>query len=342
MAKEVKMKDIAERLNVSTMTVSKALSGKPGVSDTLRERIKQLALEMGYVLPKADKAEAKKSYNIGVLLAEFYTEKYVTFYWKLYQKINMLAVKQNCFAMLEILSGEDEKNLTVPKLLCEKKVDGLLVLGYIESDYLKMLDNCSSIPIVYIDFYDDKVNEDSVISNSFYGTYQITDYLFRKGHREIAFVGTLFSTKSITDRYLGYEKAMIEHGEKIRDEWIVPDREEEREKYASLTLPDEMPTAFVCNCDLTASLLIKNLQEKGYKVPEDISVVGYDDYLYPELCNVGITSYGVNMELMAMRGIEILFNKLEGLPYQKGLHIIDGYLIERESVLDRNQIKDKI
>lgn len=336
MAKAVKMKDIAERLNVSTMTVSKALSGKTGVSEQMRERIKILALEMGYVSPKNEKNEERKSYNIGVLLAEYYTEKYITFYWKLYQKINMIAVNQNCFVLLEILNSEDEKNLTVPKLIRENKVDGFLVLGGIDSEYLKMLDKCGNVPIVYVDFYDDRIREDSVISNSFYGTYQITDYLFRKGHKDIAFVGTLFSTKSITDRFLGYEKAMLEHGVKIKDEWIIPDRSGDREQYEKLALPDKMPTAFVCNCDLTASLLVKNLQEKGYRVPEDISVAGYDDYLYPGLCNVGITSYGVDMELMASKGIEVLINKLEGLHYQKGLHIVDGYLIEKESVLDRN------
>lgn len=336
MAKEVKMRDIAERLNVSTMTVSKALAGKPGVSEQMRERIKVLAREIGYVPPKSEKTEGKKSYNIGVLLSEYYTEKYITFYWKLYQKINMIAVDRNCFVMLEILNSEDEKKPVMPKLIRENKIDGLLVLGSIDGGYLRMLDQIGEVPAVYIDFYDDRIREDSIISNSFYGAYQITDYLFQKGHREIAFVGTLFTTKSITDRFLGYKKAMLEHGESIRDEWIIPDRSREREQYETLTLPEQMPTAFVCNCDLTAGLLIRNLQENGYRVPEDISVVGYDDYLYPGLCNVGITSYGVDMEIMASKGIEVLINKLEGVHNQNGLHIVDGYLIEKESVFDIN------
>lgn len=330
------MRDIAERLNVSTMTVSKALSGKPGVSEQMRERIKVLAREIGYVPPKSEKAEERKSYNIGVLLAEYYTEKYITFYWKLYQKINMIAVNRNCFVMLEILNSEDEKNLVMPKLIRENKVDGLLVLGSIDSEYLRMLNQTGGLPAVYIDFYDDRIHEDSVISNSFYGAYQITDYLFQKGHKEIAFVGTLFTTKSITDRFLGYKKAMLEHGESIREEWIIPDRSREREQYETLELPEKMPTAFVCNCDLTASMLVRNLQENGYKVPEDISVVGYDDYLYPGLCNVGITSYGVDMEVMASKGIEVLIHKLKGAHERRGLHIVDGYLIERESVFHKN------
>lgn len=334
MAKAVKMQDIAEKLGVSTMTISKALSGKPGVSEAMRNKIKKLAVEMGYVAPGAERDELGKSYNIGVILAEYYTEKYATFYWKLYQSLSTSAVRKNCFVMLEIISGEDEKKLELPRLIQERKIDGLLVLGNMGSDYLKMLTMEKNIPIVYVDFYDNCVHEDSVVSNSFYGSYAITNYLFEKGHSRIGFVGTLFSTKSITDRFMGYEKAMIEHGEKVREEWIIPDREQARNGYEKITLPMEMPTAFVCNCDLTASKLIRSLHEKGYQVPEDISVVGYDDFLYPGLCDVEITTYGVDMEHMARTTIQVILKRIMGDKGSKGIHVIEGYVAEKNSVLD--------
>lgn len=335
MAKAVKMKDIAEKLNISTMTVSKALSGKPGVSDSMREKIKNLALEMGYVFPGESTDEVKKSYNIGVILANYYTEKCATFYWKLYQEINTKAVERDCFVMLEIISDEEESSLMVPKLIRENKVDGLLVLGCMDNQYLQMLIEKIHVPVVFIDFYTKNIFEDSVISNSFYGTYQITNYLLAKGHKDIAFVGTLFSTMSITDRYLGYEKAMIEAGIEIQKEWVIPDRGEERDCYEKFLFPEKMPTAFVCNCDLTASKLIRNLQEKGYRIPEDVSVVGYDDYLYPGLCNVEITSYGVDMEQMAAAGVDVILSKITGADYRKGIHMVEGYITEKESVRSR-------
>ena len=329
MAKAVKMKDIADKLNISVMTVSKALSGKPGVSEALRARIKELADEMGYI---ALESENKKSYNIGVLLAYYYTENCATFYWKLYQEINTRAVRENRFVLLEIVSEESEKDLSYPKMLRENKVDGVIILGAMSMPYLKMVEEKSKIPVVYMDFYEEEIPEDCVISNSFYGTWEITRYLLKKGHEDIAFVGTLFSTKSITDRYLGYEKAMLENGREIRKDWIIPDRDAARASLEEIPLPEKMPTAFVCNCDVTASRLIKELQDKGYRIPEDISVVGYDDYLYPGLCNVEITSYGVNMELMASTGIDILVRKIEETDYKGGLHVIPGYLVEKESV----------
>lgn len=331
MAKTVKMQDIAQRLGVSTMTISKALSGKPGVSEGMREKIKILAEEMGYVVPGVDKEE-QKSYNIGVLLAEYYTEKYATFYWKLYQAISTKAVQRNCFAMIEVLSTQDERNLTMPKMITGEKVDGLVVLGSMDSNYLKMMKERVSVPVVYVDFYDDKVKEDSVISNSFYGTYQITNYLFSKGHKDIAFVGTLLTTKSITDRFLGYQKALMEHGKTVCDKWIIPDRDHERKGYDRIVLPNDMPTAFVCNCDLTASHLVKSLKEEGYRVPEDISVVGYDDFLMAGLCDVDITSYGVDMEHMAEATVDILLKKMQGIQKSKGLYVVEGYLAEKKSV----------
>lgn len=341
MAKTVKMQDIAGKLGVSTMTVSKALAGKPGVSESMREKIKKLAVEMGYTAPGSEKDEPGKSYNIGVILAEYYTEKYETFYWKLYQSLSTNAVRKNCFVMLEIISCGDEKDLKLPKLIQERKIDGLLVLGGMSSDYLQMLAVEESIPILYMDFYDNCVYEDSVISNSFYGAYAMTNYLFEKGHSRIGFVGTLFSTKSITDRFMGFEKAMIEHGEKVREEWIIPDRERARSSYEKITLPMEMPTAFVCNCDLTASKLIRSLHEKGYRVPEDISVVGYDDFLHPGLCDVEITTYGVDMDHMAETAVTVMVKRITGCECRKGIHVIEGYVAEKNSVSDIRETFNK-
>lgn len=336
MAKAVKMQDMAEKLGVSTMTISKALSGKPGVSEATRDKIKKLAVEMGYIAPGVERDELRKSYNIGVILTEYHAEQYAAFSWKLYQSLSTSAVRKNCFVMLEIISSEDEKNLELPRLIRERKIDGLLVLGSMGSDYLKMLAAKESIPVIYVDFYDNCVHEDCVVSNSFYGSYAITNYLFEKGHSRIGFVGTLFSTKSITDRFMGYEKAMIEHGEKVREEWIIPDREA-RNCYEKITLPMEMPTAFVCNCDITASKLIRSLHEKGYQVPGDISVVGYDDFLYPGLCDVEITTYGVDMGHMARTTIQVMLKRLMGDKDSKGVHVIEGYIAEKDSVLDIRQ-----
>lgn len=332
MAKSVKMSDIAERLNVSTVTVSKALSDQKGVSDEMRNKIKKLALELGYQKPIAKQEDRTRSFNIGVIVPEDYIEKYQTFYWEMYQEINMAAVQNNSFVMLEILSNGDEKAVIPPKLLKESKIDGLIVLGGIRSDYLKMIKEHYSTPTVYVDFYDPNIKEDCVVSNSFYGTYTLTNYLIGKGHKNIAFVGTVLATKSITDRYLGYMKSLLEHGMPLREDWVLDDRDSDRHNFEKFQMPEEMPTAFVCNCDIIASWIIRELDQAGYRVPDDVSVVGFDDFLYPGLCNIPLTTYAVNMTKMAETGVRLLLKKMTGGKTSEGMHLIEGHFIERKSV----------
>ena len=117
MVKAVKLADIAERLGVSIVTVSKALSGQKGVSEELREKIKTLADEMGYTPIHSPQGSKTKSYTIGVITFEHYFAKFASFYWKMYQELATRAVRKNCFTMLEVISDYDEENLTEPKLI---------------------------------------------------------------------------------------------------------------------------------------------------------------------------------------------------------------------------------
>lgn len=336
MAKAVKLADIASKLGVSTVTVSKALSGQKGVSESMREKIKKLADEMGYKQPSALRQEKpSKSYNIGVLVSEQYLDKYDSFYWKMYQCVATKAVQHECFTMLEVITRENEKEIKLPKIVVERKVDGLVIVGRLNSTYLKTLQDDAGMPSVYLDFYDTTSSNDAVISNSYYGSYLLTNYLFEKGHTKIAYVGTLLFTGSITDRYFGYAKSMMEHGVSIRDEWVIPDRDMQ---YGVINLEgkleklEEKPTAYVCNSDLTASMLIKQLEDRGYRIPEDISVVGFDNYLYPGLCDVDITTYEVDMKEMARKTIHILLKKMNGEHYKQGISIVEGHLVEKNSV----------
>lgn len=333
MAKGVRMSDIAQRLGVSTVTVSKALADQKGVSEEMRERIKALAEEMGYKAPASARQETQRSYNIGVLMGEIYAEKYATFYWEFYQKIITCAGQENCYVILEMLDNAREKDLEEPKLVQGDRIDGLMILGSIQTKYLQMLKKKCRVPVVYMDFYNKQLQGDCVISNSYYGAYYMTNYLFDMGHRKIGFVGTILATESIMDRYLGYMKSLMEHGAQIREDWVLRDREENSVFcFDSIPLPEELPTAFVCNSDLTASRMVKSLQEAGCRVPEDVSLVGYDDWLYPGLCDVPITTYSVNMTRMAETGIDLLVRRIGGDSSRYDMQIIEGDIVIRDSV----------
>lgn len=340
MAKAVKLADIAAQVGVSTVTVSKALSGQKGVSDEMREKIRVIADELGYHPPSTQYRERRKSYNIGVIIADRYLDKYDSFYWQMYQQIATRAVAKGCFSMTEAVTPQAEDSNELPKLVQEQKIDGLIVIGKVKDSYLDFLNSCANVPLVCLDFCNSRQDMNAVISDSFYGAYRLTNYLFDMGHREIGYVGTILSTGSITDRYLGYVKSLLEHGVTPERKWLIEDRRREdgiidSEELMQLPLSD-MPTAFFCNCDLTASVLIKKLRLNGFRVPEDISVVGYDNYLFPGLCDVDITTYEVDMKEMARCTIQILLNRITGENYREGISIVEGHMVKKGSVKQRN------
>ena len=336
MAKAVKLADIAERVGVSTVTVSKALSGQKGVSEEVREKIRSIAEDLGYQQPSAvRKSQNHKNFNIGILISERFLVKYESFYWQMYQAVATRATAEECFTMLEVIGKAEEENGRMPKLVQERKVDGIIVIGKMMDAYLQHLNTEAGIPVIYLDYYNGREASDSVISNSYYGTYELTYYLYRMGHRKIAYVGTLLAMESITDRYFGYQKALLELGLEQKKGWVLDDRHIETGEIDTvnmLQIPKDMPTAFVCNCDLTASFLIKKLKDNGYRVPEDISVVGFDNYLYPGLSDIQITTYEVDLKEMAKKAVYNMISKISNENYKPGIHIVEGHMVLKESV----------
>lgn len=339
MIKSVRMSDIAQELGISTVTVSKALSGQKGVSEELRARIIKLADEKGYRSP-ASSHRGLPSYNIGIIISELYQDYYDSFYWMMYKEVAAQAMQKECFTMLEILTMEDEKKVTPLRLVTENKVDGLIVIGKLSDEYIHYLKNDIEIPVMFLDFYDKDVCSDAVISDGFYGMYLMTNYLFDHGHKRIAYVGTVLATDSITDRYMGYLKSILEHGGTLDDVIQIDDRKGDNMLYDSegkaiLRLPKVLPDAIVCNCDSTAAAVISQLDARGARVPEDVSVVGFDNYMVPNQIQIGLTTYGVEMSEMAQRGVNTLIRKISGNSYHKGIQIVEGRLVERNSVAYR-------
>lgn len=335
MAKAVKLADIAERLGVSTVTVSKALSDQKGVSEEVRAKIKKMAADMGYISPSAARIQSeKRSYNIGVLVSSKYFDQTQSFYWLMYQELATKALNKNCFTMLEVVQEDEEKNQSVPKLLEGNRINGLVIIGLMDKEYLRMVSNNARVPVVYLDFYSTDIENDSVVSDNYYGMYQMTAYLCSLGHRKIAYVGTLFATDSITDRYFGYCKALYENGIEVRKDYVLNDREAvsgSSAKDFTEGFPHDMPTAFACNCDVTALRVIDELNKIGYRVPEDVSVVGYDDYAFQNSGEVELTTYAVDVKEMARKAIKILLRKMNGEIFNKGVTTVTGKMIVRSS-----------
>jgi LacI family transcriptional regulator len=329
----VRMKDIAEQLGVSSVTVSKALNDKEGVSEELREKVKNLAEEMGYRYNTVAKGMKEGlSYNIGVVIPERFTgiTNSASFYLEVYQQISRALEKYGYYGILNILKSEDEDQLNLPKIYFEKKVDGMIILGQVSKGYIEKIKSIE-FPKLFLDFYDENAEIDSIITDNFYGAYEITNYLVSKGHKEIAFVGNLYSTSSIQDRFLGYYKSLLEHRFEMKNHYIINDRDE-RGKYIEIELPEKLPTAFVCNCDQVAHNLIQKLKEKGFKVPGDCSVVGFDNDIYATITNPKLTTIAVDIVEMAKTSARFIIEKVKNNQRKFGRVTVKGNIVYRDSV----------
>lgn len=333
MAKNVTLADIAAKVGVSNVAVSKALSGKPGVSDELRIKIKLIAEQMGYIPSPSGKSTVVQTGNIGVIIPESYYGS-LSFYGQLYQKVVKALYDNKYYGILELLSDEDEEKENIPKVLQDGKVDGLIFLGRLDEKYIAKIVGQAELPVFFLDTYMPFIALDTVISDGYYGTYLLMNYLIQHGHKKIGFVGNIDATGSIADRFWGYRKALRENGIDFEDKWEILDRSKTGNIYNNILTEKTDMDAYVCNCDLTAYVLIQDLERMGYHIPDDISVVGFDDFLPPGtgMDRDRITSYSVDMKRMAEVCVESLVKKIRHEKYVEGVQFVTGKIVERKTV----------
>ena len=333
----IRMSDIAKEMGVSVVTVSNALNDRGGVSDEMRRKIRARASELGY-RPSAPRTPRKAASevqqqggSIGILTSERFTGGRGSFYWFLTAGVSKELMRCNLYSVYESVSESDEKNCILPRIAVERQVRGLIVVGQLSSDYLEKLAQVH-LPLLFLDFYDKHSNIDAVISDSYYDSYLITEELVKRGHTQIGFVGKVLATSSIHDRFLGYYKCLMEHHLPYRPEWTFDDRKSDALILTSWDFPEEMPTALVCNCDETAFRVIGDLQRKGLRVPEDISVTGYDNYTVSDMCVPAITTVEVDLNEMAHTAVTLLLARLENPQKPAARHVIPGKIVMKDSI----------
>ena len=330
----VSMKEIAKQCNVSVATVSKALNGYSDIGEETKNYILRTASEMGYLPNSSARAlKTKRTFNLGVLFVDEARSGLTHDYFNRVLESFKSTAEAKGYDITFTSGNVSGKRMTYLEHCRYRGVDGVVMacVDFTAEEVQELL--LSDIPVVTIDHICD--GRISVVSNNIQGMEELVTYIYKKGHRKIAYVGTLLAMESITDRYFGYQKALLELGLEQKKEWVLDDRHIETGKIDTvnmLQLPKDMPTAFVCNCDLTASFLIKKLKDNGYRVPEDISVVGFDNYLYPGLSDIQITTYEVDLKEMAKKAVYNMISKISNENYKPGIHIVEGHMVLKESV----------
>ena len=326
---KITLEKIAADMDVSKVAVYKALNNKKGVSEALREKIKVYANSLGYV-GKTKEADIKNKKFLFFINQDFFLTPSEQFYSTISYFLSAECTKANSFLQIAFL----EKINTVEKM---KEVintfvpHGLFIAGQAKTDVLKFLNSCQ-LPIVYIDYYTPVYNLHYIYVDNYNTSYMLTKYLIDKGHKKIGFVGNVSVTASIADRFFGYRKALCEYGVPFDSEWHIDNNLEKNDDILNV-LPDNMPTAFICHCDAAAQKLYTALSLKGLKVPDDVSVVSFDDtplceHLFPPL-----TSIGPKKDVVAKKAFNTMIdalaekNKFYSVPIKVSLS-------ERSSVKD--------
>lgn len=322
----VTMRDLGRKLGVSAVTISKALAGKSGVSEEMRQRILRLAEETGYINPKTGPAVIGQ--DVGVLVPEHFFSN-DTFYAMFYKQLVEALAETGRFALLELLTPALQETMTLPNLVRSKRADALILLGQPNEAYARMLAELP-LPVLALDFYWPGLNMDAVVSDSVAGSAAMTRVLIGAGCRDIGFLGNVQSTSSIMERYLGFYGEMVRHGLSLREEWLLPDRDDAGTLQIP-ALPEKLPEAFVCNCDIAARTLIGSLQERGLRVPEDVSVVGFDDFNNVP-GSLPLTTYRVDTAAMCRIAVKRIAERLEGEKESPCRVVVPGKVILRDSV----------
>ena len=337
---KVTMKDIANQLNISINAVSIALNDKPGVSDEMRIKILRTADEMGYINEKRKYLSVFSKTNICVLMQSYYADT-GHFYSIVLRSIVEHA---KSFGYFSILSYFEDNHLIIPECIHERKVAGILIVGKISDQNLMTLKKIG-IPIVLVDFTSLSDTCDCVLTHNKQGGYMMTSHIIQKGFQKIGFFGDLDYSFSFQDRFMGYKQALINHGmiESYDDENYIMKYSFLKgiEKYIlsnqiseimKILKSKELPEVLVCANDSNAFAVISALQQMGIKVPEQISVTGFDDTPLCEKSLPQITTVQVQKELMGQVAVEKLIDRIHRKDDTQMTQLLGVKIIERNSL----------
>lgn len=328
------MQYIADQLGISKNSVSLALNGRPGVSEETREQVIQLAGRLGYTLPGGRTGE---KHNILVLIPEYIRDDRY-FYNDIYWEIDNCSARSGLSAIMSIVTSRMELQKELPPVCNELSFSGVLAIGILSPDYMSFLKKkFSSIVTVDHCCYGSQIP--CVVTSNINGCYTITKEVIRRGHKRIGFVGSIFTTDSIFERWCGFQLAMNESGLacdrfNIKNESplgvLLSDAGEIKGLLREMS---ELPTAFVCGGDRIAIACINALSSLGLRVPEDISVVGFDDIEISQLISPRLTTMHVKRHHMARVAVSELTRLIRS---QSCLQKTCLYaeLVERESLGD--------
>lgn len=331
----ISLKDIANRCGVSTATVSKALNGHSDIGEATRQRVIEAATDMGYTVNAAARAlKTKRSFNIGIVFVDLQHSGFMHEYFASMLNYFRIEAEKYGYDICFINNRIGNKNQTYLQQALYRGVDGvaLICADFRDPDIQELA--FSNLPVVTLDHVFN--NRTAVLSDNINGMLELTRYVYKKGHRKIAYIHG--NDTAVTEsRMTGFYKACEELGLVIPSEYIrAAEYHEPNSCYETtkelLTLEDR-PTCILFSDDYAYLGGNRAITEAGLKIPEDISVVGYDGIHMAKVMSPRLTTWEQNTKELGRIALEKLIERIENPRSAIPEHItVKGRLLEGETV----------
>ena len=336
MKNNVTIKEVAKLAGVSISTVSRVINDSKPVTDEVKQRVLNVIKETGYVPnPLARSLVTKKSKLIGVVIPEV-SDSFVN---EILNGIEAVSKMYDYDILLVNTYSDKEQELEAIKMLKTKQVEGIVMLSWIlDEDHINYMKE-NRIPAVYISKTARKYDIYTVSTDNENAAYDMTKYLIDKNHKEIALIMTSKEeTQLEAERRYGYERALRDNNIEVKDELIKHGDTSYEGGYNSMKeLLDEkiMPTSVFVTGDEAAVGAINAIFDSGYSVPEDISVVGFNDTKLAKIYRPKLTTVYQPLFDMGAVSIRALIKIINGNALDEKKIELPYQIMERQSVAKR-------
>lgn len=341
MQKEVTIYDIAERLGVTASTVSRGLNNSPRVTKKTRDEIHKTATEMGYQHNTiASNLRKRQTKTIGVIVHRL-DSYFITCVLTGIEKI----INKAHYDILIMNSAESGvREVANAKSLLNKRVDGVIVSLALNTKnidhFTPFLDR--KIPVIFFDRVMPEVNCTKVIIDNFSSGYEATAHLIAGGRKRIAHITADLQRNVYKERFLGYKRALNDNGIIYKEKLVKICNAEKSEIVEAVEqLLKQKPDAFFVMNDFSAAICIQVLHKKGFKVPEDIAVMGFNNDILGDLVVPKLSTLDYPGELMGEIAATELINQMSLKHNRENIVdktiVIPSEIIIRESTLKLNR-----
>lgn len=342
----VTIKDVAALAGVSPSTVSRTCKNNPSISEETKERVRKAMAELGYEPNfQASNLASQNSRTIGIILPASAKEVYEnSFYLEAIQGISHYCNGRQY--MTTIVTGQDEAEIldAVRSMSRSGKVDGFIVLYSKKED--PVIDYLFNEGLLYILIgkATQYTNQTIYIDNdNLLAGREAAEYLYQLGHRRIAYLGSDSSLMFSADRKAGYQLALASHQLPVRPEYCVEVKnvsENNEEAIRGLLMQKDRPTAILVSDDILAVSLERVCLENHLAIPEDLSIISFNNSLFARLTSPQLTSIDIGAGQLGSEAASQIINHIENPNLLATKIIVPHHLIERDSCCKIYPVRD--